>query len=50
MSTQRVWIDQKTSQPVQMSIYNEDNKETVKIEFLKFTYDPKIDPSIFSVE
>lgn len=50
MSIQRVWIDQKTSKPVQMSIYNKDNKETVKIEFLEFTYNPKIDPSIFTVD
>ena len=50
MSTQRVWIDQKTLKPVQMSIYNKDNKETIKIEFLEFIYDPKIDQSIFAVE
>ena len=50
MNTQRVWIDQKTSKPVQMSIYNKDNKETIKIEFLEFTYNPKINQSIFTTE
>lgn len=50
MSTQRVWIDQKTFKPIQMSIYNKDNKETVNIEFVEFTYNPKINQSIFELK
>ena len=50
MCLQRVWIDQKTYQPVRMAILNEEDKETVVIEFLEFTYNPKINESIFSLK
>lgn len=50
MSTQRVWVDQKTFKPIQMSIYNKDDKETVKIEFVEFIYNPKINQSIFELK
>jgi len=50
MCMQRVWIDQKTYQPIRMAVLNEEDKETVVIEFLEFTYNPKINESIFSVK
>lgn len=50
MCLQRVWIDQETYEPVRMAVLNEEDKETVVIEFLEFTYNPKINESIFSVK
>lgn len=50
MSTQRLWLDHKTQKPVRMVIYNEDDVETIKVEFIEFTYNPKINESIFSIE
>ncbi|HHX60953.1 MAG TPA: outer membrane lipoprotein carrier protein LolA [Epulopiscium sp.] len=50
MSTQRLWIDQKTYKPVRMAIYDQGKKETVTIEFTEFTYNPKIDESVFIID
>jgi len=50
MCLQRVWIDQKTYEPVRMAILNKEDKEIVVIEFLEFTYNPKINESTFSVK
>lgn len=50
MSTQRLWLDNKTGEPIRMTIYNQDEKETIKVEFIEFTYDPKINESIFIIE
>lgn len=49
MSTQRLWIDQKTHKPVQMAIYNRENKEIITIEFTEFTYNPQIDENVFII-
>ncbi len=50
MAWQRLWIDQKTYKPLQMIIYDKNDKEVVIVEFLEFTYNPQIDESIFAVE
>lgn len=50
MSTQRLWLDNKTGKPVRMTIYNQNEKETIKIEFIEFTYDPEINESIFTIQ
>lgn len=50
MSSQKLWIDQETKEPVRMVIYNEDQAETVIVEFNEFTYNPEIKESIFTIE
>ncbi len=50
MSTQRVWLNPETGEPVRMTISNQDDEETIKIEFIEFTYDPQINESIFMIK
>ena len=50
MSTQRLWLDQKTHKPLRMAIYNQAAEETITIDFIQFTYNPQIDESIFAIE
>lgn len=50
MSTQKLWLDQKTRKPLRMVIYNKDQQESIMIEFLDFAYNPEIDESIFNIQ
>lgn len=50
MSVQRLWVDQKTHNPIRMGIYNQEGKENITIEFIEFTYNPKIDERIFTID
>lgn len=50
MCTQRVWLDQETGEPVRMTISNQDDEETIKIEFIEFSYNPQINESIFIIK
>ena len=50
MSTQRLWIDQQTYKPIRMAVYNQENQETISVEFIEFTYNPEIDENVFTIE
>lgn len=50
MATQKLWIDGNTNKPARMVIYDQEDQETVIIEFLKFTYNPEIQKDIFTME
>ena len=50
MSTQRLWMDQKTHKPVRMAIYNQEGGEAISIEFIDFTYNPEINERVFTID
>ena len=50
MASQKLWLDHESKKPVTMIIYNEEGQETVIIKYGEFTYNPKIDQSIFTIE
>lgn len=49
-SSEKLWINNKTKLPEKLVIYDEDNKERVKVEYIEFTYNPQIEDSEFDVE
>lgn len=50
MASQKLWIDEKSSTPIRMAIYDENNNERVTVEFLEFTYNPEVKEGVFSLK
>ena len=48
-STEKLWIDNETLNPVKLVIYDADGKEKYIIEYNEFQFDPEFEENIFSV-
>ncbi len=49
-STEKLWIDNETLDPVKLVIYDSEGKERYILQFKQFEYNAQIDDSVFSVE
>ncbi len=50
MSTEKLWVDNKTQDPVKLVIYDSENKERIVAEFTNFEYNYSIDDNTFTLK
>ncbi len=49
ISSEKLWINNKTLLPEKLVVYDKNNLETIKVEYVDFEYNPNLDNSIFQV-
>lgn len=49
LSTEKLWIDNETQTPLQLVIYDENNKERIVAEFSNFVYNCNLDEKDFKI-
>ncbi len=49
ISSEKLWINNETLLPEKLVIFDKNNLESIKIEYVEFEYNPTIDNSIFQV-
>ncbi len=50
MSTEKLWVNNETQDPVKLVIYDSENKERIVAEFTNFEYNYSIDDNTFTLE
>ncbi len=50
LTTEKLWVDNKTLKPVQLIIYDPSSNERVVVSYTKFDYDVKLDDALFVIE
>jgi outer membrane lipoprotein-sorting protein len=50
ISTQKLWVDNKTYKPVKLVVYDKDNIERIVVTFTDFEYNVDLDDSLFLVK
>lgn len=50
MTTEKLWLNNKTLLPEKLIIYDDDGNERVKVEFSDFKYNAEIDENAFTVQ
>lgn len=48
LSTEKLWVDNKTLKPVKLGIYDPDGSERIVVTFSSFEYNPELDDELFS--
>ena len=49
LSSEKLFIDNKTAKPVELVIYDKDNSERIIVSFIDFEYNVELDDSLFKI-
>ncbi len=49
ISVEKLWINNETLEPEKLIIYDKNNIETIRIEYIEFEFNPTLDQNIFQV-